>query len=63
LRPKSWVIEQAVRDFVALQQWQMAAIDQGIRAADAGLVVSHDDVAAWVRSWGRPNERPMPECE
>ncbi len=62
-RPKSWVIEQAVRDFVAVQQWQLAAIDEGIRAADAGRVVGHADVAAWVRSWGQTDERPMPECK
>ena len=62
-RPKSWVIEQAVRDFVAVQQWQLAAIDEGIHAADAGRVVAHEEVVAWVQSWGQPDERPMPECE
>jgi predicted transcriptional regulator len=61
-RPKSWVIEQAVRDFVAIQEWQLAAIDAGIGAADAGRVVAHADVVAWVQSWGRPDELPMPEC-
>jgi len=61
-RPKSWVIKQAVRDFVAVQEWQLAAIDTGLSAADTGRVVAHDDVVAWVRSWGRPDELPMPEC-
>jgi predicted transcriptional regulator len=62
-RPKSWVIEQAVRDFVATQQWQLAAIDEGIKAADEGRVVAHDDVAAWARSWGQSDELPMPKCK
>ncbi len=62
-RPKSWVIEQAVRDFVAMQEWQLAAIDEGISAADAGRIVAHDDVVAWVQSWGRPDELPAPKCE
>ena len=61
-RPKSWVIEQAVRDFVAVQEWQLAAIDEGIRAADAGRVVAHEGVVAWVQSWGRPDELPTPKC-
>ena len=61
-RPKSWVIEQAVRDFVAVQEWQLAAIDEGIKAADAGRVAEHEDVVAWVKSWGRPDELPMPKC-
>ena len=42
---------------------QVAAIDAGIAAADAGRVVAHEDVVAWVQSWGRPDELPMPECE
>jgi predicted transcriptional regulator len=61
-RPRSWVIEQAVKDFVAVQAWHLAAIDEGIRDADAGRVVPHDDVAAWVRSWGQADELPMPVC-
>ena len=62
-RPRSWVIEQAVRDFVAIQEWQLAAIDEGIHAADTGRVVAHEHVVAWVQSWGQPDELPMPECE
>lgn len=61
-RPKSWVIEQAIKEFVALQEWHLAAIEEGIRDADAGRVVPHDEVAAWVRSWGKPDELPAPEC-
>ena len=60
-RPKSWVIEQAVLDFVPMQEWQLAAIDEGIRAADAGRVIAHEDVVAWVRLRGQPDELPMPE--
>jgi predicted transcriptional regulator len=61
-RPKSWVIEQAIRDFVAVQTWHLEAIDEGIRDADAGRVAAHDDVATWVRSWGKPDQLPMPGC-
>lgn len=61
-RPRSWVIEQAIKDFVALQQWQVAAIEEGIAAADAGRMVGHEAVAEWVRSWGGPNELPPPKC-
>jgi len=61
-RPKSWVIEQAVADFVAVHEWQLTAIEAGIQAADANQVVAHEEVAAWVRSWGEPDELPMPKC-
>ncbi|TCI00697.1 ribbon-helix-helix protein, CopG family [Roseococcus sp. SYP-B2431] len=60
-RPKSWGIEQAIEDYVALQDWQLAAIDEGIRAADEGRVVPQEDVEAWVRSWDDPAERPAPK--
>jgi predicted transcriptional regulator len=61
-RSKSWVIEQALKDYVAVQQWQLAAIDEGIRAADAGAMVSHDAVENWVGSWGQADELPPPKC-
>jgi predicted transcriptional regulator len=62
-RPKSWVIEQAVKDYVSLEQWRLAAIDEGVKAADEGRVASHEDVVAWVRSWGQPGELAPPKCE
>lgn len=61
-RPKAWVVEQAIAEFLTLQYWHLEAIDAGIAAADAGRVVPHDQVVAWLQSWGSPDERPMPEC-
>jgi len=62
-RPKSWVIEQALEDYVEVQKWQIAAIEEGIRQADAGQLIPHEKVAAWVQSLGGPNELPMPTCD
>lgn len=62
-RPRTWIIEQAIKEFIDLQFHHLAAIDQGIRDADAGRTVPHEDVVAWVRSWGTPDELPMPECK
>ena len=62
-RPKSWIVEQALKDYVAVQQWQLAAIDEGIAAANAGDLVDHEDVVAWVRSWGKPDELPVPKSK
>jgi predicted transcriptional regulator len=45
-----------------MQQWQLAAIDEGIRAADAGQVAVHEDVVDWVRSWDGTDELPPPKC-
>jgi len=62
-RSKSWVIEQAIKDYVELEDWRRAAIEEGLRAADEGRVVAHEDVVAWVRSWDQPDELPPPKCD
>ena len=62
-RPKSWAIEQAVKDYVAVQEWQIRAIHEGIEDAEAGRLVDHGDVADWVASWGTDTGRPMPKCD
>jgi predicted transcriptional regulator len=62
-QPKAWAIEQAVRDFVETQEWQIAAIKEGMRDADAGRTIDHADVAAWVRSWGTDKELPRPTSD
>jgi predicted transcriptional regulator len=62
-RSRAWVVEQAIKEFLDLQSWQLAAIRQGLEEADAGKLVPHEDVVAWVESWGNEDERPMPTCE
>jgi len=60
-RPKAALVEQAVRDFLELRDWQDGAIDEGLKAAEEGRVFEHDEIAEWVASWGTQNERPMPK--
>lgn len=33
---------------------------QALADVEAGRVVPHEEVAAWLRSWGTPNELPRP---
>ena len=60
-RSKSWVIEQAIKDYVDLQAWQLEAVDQGLREADEGNLIPHDELAAWARSLGRSKDLPEPK--
>jgi len=46
-RPKSWVIEHALKEFIELQLWQFAAIEEGLRDADAGRVVPESVLGAF----------------
>ena len=42
-RSKSYLAAQALEEFIALQEWQVKAIRQGIRQADAGKLVEHKE--------------------
>lgn len=59
-RSKSWVVEQALEEYLTTQEWQIAAIKEGVAAADRGELVPDDAVAEWIESWGGPNEKPRP---
>lgn len=59
-RPKSWVIEKALEEYIAVQEWQIRTIQEGLVEADAGKLVSHDAVKQWAQSWGQPKEKPRP---
>jgi predicted transcriptional regulator len=59
-RSKSFLGAQAIEEFVAAHEWQLAAIREGVDAADAGQVVEHDRVTAWVESWGTDSEKEKP---
>lgn len=45
-RNRSWVVEQALRAYLAREMQFLAAIEEGIEAYQAGDVVDHADVAA-----------------
>lgn len=49
-RPKSWVVEQAIEDYLDTQSWQIKAIKEGIAAADRGALISDEAIQAWIRS-------------
>lgn len=62
-RPKSAVVEEALRNYLELQAWQATAIKEGIAAADRGELVDHAEVKAWLESWGTEQELPPPRLK
>jgi predicted transcriptional regulator len=62
-RSRSWVVQQAIKEFIDLQAWHLAAIDEGIKEANVGKLIPHEDVVAWIESWGSSDELPIPECK
>ena len=59
-RTRSWLAADAVAGYVEQQHWQLVEIEEGIKDADAGRIVPHEDVKRWLNSWGTDNEQAPP---
>ena len=51
-RSRSWLVAEAVKQYVAEQSWQVEAIQEGIRQADAGAFASEAEVTGAFARWG-----------
>lgn len=59
-RPRAWLLERALDDYLLDQAWQIQVIEEGLAAAEAGQKVSHTQVREWLLSWGKEDEREPP---
>jgi RHH-type transcriptional regulator, rel operon repressor / antitoxin RelB len=51
-RSRSFLVAEAVRAYVEDQAWQLKAIQEGLRQADAGEFAGEDEVKATFYKWG-----------
>ncbi len=51
-RSRSWLVADAVRRYVDEESWQVAAIEEGVRQADAGNFATADEVKTAFAAWG-----------
>lgn len=51
-RSRSWLVADAIRRYVEEEGWQVAAIEEGVRQADAGDFATEDEVTAAFAEWG-----------
>lgn len=51
-RSRSWLMADAIRRYVEEEGWQVAAIEEGVRQADAGDFATEDEVKAAFAEWG-----------
>jgi predicted transcriptional regulator len=49
-RPRTWVVSDAIDQYLDIQAWQMAHIQHGVEEADRGDLVPHDEVSAETRA-------------
>ena len=47
-RSKSWLVAEALKSYVEAERQFIAAVQEGIKAADEGRLVDHDAVVAEV---------------
>lgn len=52
-RDRSYLIKQAVANFVGLHRWQIEEIEKAIKEADAGLFLSDEETAAFMDELGK----------
>ena len=45
-RPRAWLMAHAIKQYVEREEQFILAVEEGIKAADAGRLVDHEDVKA-----------------
>jgi len=60
-RSKSFLAAEAITAYVEREEWQLGELHAAIAELDAGHSVSHEKVAAWLKSWGKTGEKKAPQ--
>lgn len=45
-RPRAWLMAEAIKQYVAREEWFIRQVEQGIKAADEGRLIDHKDIKA-----------------
>ena len=64
-RSKSWLINQALREYLERQENEQLRWQETLKAMDSvaqGKVISGEAVHTWLSSWGTANELPPPKA-
>lgn len=65
-RSKSWLINQALEEFIQKQDVEQQRWQDTLQALDAvgqGRVVASSDVHTWLKSWGTESELSAPQVD
>ena len=61
-RSSNFLISDAVESYLADQERMLAEIREADREVKSGHYVKHEDMRAWLLSWGTDRELPPPRC-
>lgn len=62
-RTKSFLAAEAIECYLAMQNWQIKAIEQSVKKADSkkAKFIEHQNVSDWLNSWGNKDEQEPPK--
>jgi predicted transcriptional regulator len=61
-RSSNFLISDAVESYVGDQERLLAELRQADRQIRSGHYVGHEEMKAWLLSWGTDHELPPPKC-
>ena len=61
-RSSNFLISDAVECYVADQERLLAEVRQADRQVKSGHFIRHEDMKAWLLSWGTDHVLPPPKC-
>jgi len=61
-RSSNFLVADAVEAYVSDQERLLAELRHADQQVESGHYVKHEDMKAWLISWGTANELPPPKC-
>jgi predicted transcriptional regulator len=61
-RSSNFIISDAVESYVENQERMLDELRQADREVKSGHYIKHEDMRAWLLSWGTKRELPLPKC-
>ncbi|HEX8948571.1 MAG TPA: CopG family ribbon-helix-helix protein [Dissulfurispiraceae bacterium] len=63
-RSMSYFVSRALEQIVEQEEWQIGEIKRRVGAADhsGAEFIPHEDIEAWLKTWGTKKERKPPKC-
>ncbi|MGB1091454.1 MAG: CopG family ribbon-helix-helix protein, partial [Oceanobacter sp.] len=43
-RPRDWLMAEAIKQYVAREDWLVQEVEKGLKAADEGRLIDHSDI-------------------
>lgn len=63
-RTISYLLGNAIEQVLEEEEWQIGVIRKRVKRADSpdAKFIAHDEIAAWLKTWGSKKERKPPKC-